>query len=165
MNICVHSMGKVRANSIADAIETAGLGVLQTHALRHNFAYIKKLQNSKPNAQHLKDSLKIKSLLKQKQDVFFVVVLADPVSRNLLHFFQNSKNLLPKIDLGKSDVKVLRHTLIENIKVNTPQDWMDKEVLDFLGVDLDSLIDFEGDTLLGTCKKICGSFKISKKTH
>jgi len=152
MNICVHSMGKVRENSIIDAIETAGLDVLQTHALRHNFAYIKKLQNSKPNAQHLKDSLKIKSLLKQKQDVFFVVVLADPVSRNLLHFFQNSKNLLPKIDLGKSDVKVLRHTLIENIKVNTPQDWMDKEVLDFLGVDLDSLIDFEGDTLLGTTK-------------
>ena len=143
-------MGKVRENDIALSLKAAGLKTFNTHVLSRQLERLENLLSEKPNATHLQDSIEIKSLLLRQEKVNFIIVLADPVARNLLAFFQNSKDRLANLQ-NCSSVE-LRAALIKEINVNSPQEWIDKEVSEYLKVNWNTLKDYDGGTFLAASR-------------
>ena len=134
--VIVYQMGKVGSSSVIATIKSTGRPVYQVH--RANEESIKNLRKWTDNAgmpRRVEEPGRFlgKCWSKGKLiDLPLIVLLREPLQRNLSAFFQNGDYFMRDIDVN-SDVDVTQklERFIEEYNHRQPLDWLESELLNF----------------------------------
>ena len=146
--IIVHTMGKVGSSSIAKSLAAYYSQSCIYHI--HNLSperlekQIKKYQQTKNKlVDHLETSQYLLKNIEDRRNWKFITLTRDPVARNISAFFQNISSFIPGIleqDPKEIDICEIREIFFERYIHDLAINWIEQEIINFLGVDLESFV-------------------------